>query len=470
VGDPQWQDLVDTQMAKLFAAYGGENYSCKINWFGTRAGNHYLYKDYFGFARRKENNEVWDTGLGVSFIRELPDAASLLASADFYYGDKNYPVTGTAQGHAGERDFSIKPNIMIDMPRIFRDDLSTEASLSYTWSRMRYGAVSRNDDQYLTAINRWGWYPLEKLTFRSGMDWRFIHVDSTEDGRRKGNNGGLYLTAEYRPVKNFLVLVSIKGVTDTTQGSAVPKAGFVWQVSERFTLKNNYFRSFKFPDFDDLFYHSADGLYTGNPELLPEDGAGADLTGEFSFGENFSAGLTAYTQWTTDSIHWVKHGARWTPENVGTGFFIGADVRPALSIPLSLGDVDKIKLSLHYQYQASWLLNGDLNFSHALRIPYMPMHIAGASIDIPWKTKSPEAGGSLLVSAHWESLRYADTLNRMELAPYCLLTLTLNQNIGKRFTAFAVLRNALNSLYTSFAEYPMPGINLTIGTRVNIGG
>jgi hypothetical protein len=54
----------------------------------------------------------------------------------------------------------------------------------------------------------------------------------------------------------------------------------------------------------------------------------------------------------------------------------------------------------------------------------------------------------------------------MELDPYCLLNINYNQDIGKHVTAFAVLRNALNSLYTSFAEYPMPGITLTIGARV----
>jgi outer membrane cobalamin receptor len=55
----------------------------------------------------------------------------------------------------------------------------------------------------------------------------------------------------------------------------------------------------------------------------------------------------------------------------------------------------------------------------------------------------------------------------MELAPYCLVNVTVNQHIGKNFTAFVVVRNALNQLYTSFAEYPMPGVSLTTGGRVS---
>ncbi|MDR3123736.1 MAG: TonB-dependent receptor, partial [Treponema sp.] len=100
---------------------------------------------------------------------------------------------------------------------------------------------------------------------------------------------------------------------------------------------------------------------------------------------------------------------------------------------------------------------------NSYRIPYMPTHIIGASLDIPWKT------GSLLVSAHWESSRYADPNNLMVLDPYCLVNLTVNQDIGSHVTVFGVVRNTLNALYTSFAEHPMPGVNVTLGLRAKFG-
>jgi vitamin B12 transporter len=464
-----YEDLADTQALSFFAGYGAEKHSWKLNWFGTRAMNHYLYQDYNGFARRKMSNEIWDTGAGFSYSRDLAHDATLLSSTDLYYAAKEYPVTGTAEASALERDFSVEETLSIDAPRAFRDDLSTEGSLSYTFASMRYGVDSSSVDQYGTAINRWGWYPTETLTLRAGADWRFIHVDSTGDGLRNGNNGGLYLTAEWKPAKKLLLVASVKGATDTKQGVVIPKAGLVWTLADTerlgFALKNNYFRSFKFPDFDDLFYRSADGLYVGNPELKPEDGLGADLMWELNLGNSFAASSAIYFQWTDDSIHWVKAGARWRPENVGTGCFVGADFRPSFTIPLPFSRMDKLKLGLSYQCQLSWLLNDDLDFDDALRIPYMPMHIIGASVDLPWNASSPASSGSFLASAHWESARYADTLNHMELAPYCLVNVTVNQNVGKNFTVSAALRNLLNELYTSFAEYPMPGLNLTLGCR-----
>jgi outer membrane cobalamin receptor len=89
------------------------------------------------------------------------------------------------------------------------------------------------------------------------------------------------------------------------------------------------------------------------------------------------------------------------------------------------------------------------------------MHMFGVSIDIPWKT------GSLLISGHYEGLRYHDTKNIIELDPHFLLNITVNQKLNKTVSAFAVLRNALNWYYESVADYPMPGINLTLGMKVS---
>jgi outer membrane cobalamin receptor len=91
----------------------------------------------------------------------------------------------------------------------------------------------------------------------------------------------------------------------------------------------------------------------------------------------------------------------------------------------------------------------------------MPGHTIGASVDVPWET------GSLLVSGHFETMRYTETANITELDPYLLLTVNVNQKIGKNLTAFGVARNILNQSYESFDDYPMPGLTVTLGIRAN---
>jgi vitamin B12 transporter len=257
-----------------------------------------------------------------------------------------------------------------------------------------------------------------------------------------------------------MIIASVKGVTDTRQAAVVPKLGFRWEAARQFTLKNNYFRSFKFPDFDDLYYRSMDNVNVGNPELKPEDGFGTDLTGEYAPLDWFNAALTLFGQMTTDSIHWVKqNGGRWSPANVGTAYFVGVDFRPEVTLRIDKRRLKTLKLGFNYQYQMSWLLNGDLTFTDAYRVPYMPSSIIGGSADLSW------GAGSLLVNAHYEGIRYADTMNEMPMDQHVILNATLNQGIGKHFTAFAALRNILNAHYESFAASYMPGITLTVGGR-----
>jgi len=464
IGDPEYIDLVDTQSISLFAGYGAEKFSWKTSLFGNSAGNHYLYKDDYGFARRKISNEVLDGGGDVQLMFALPKDASILSDTKLYYTNRNFPITMNSAGYAIAADFTAAENIIFAAPVIFRDDLATEASLTYQTSLSDYGANISSNDHYITGINRWSWYPTDKVTVRTGIDWRFLYINTDSPTEltpvKTGNQGGAYLTGEFKLLKNLLLIGSVKGVTNTKQAVAVPKLGLSWQAHPLFTLKNNYFRSFKFPNFDDLYYRSPDGVFAGNPNLKPEDGWGADLIGELTLEKIFSFTSTVFWQWTTDSIHWVKsQGGRWSPENVGTACFTGADFRPVFTIKLDKNNFTSLKIGINYQFQFSWLMNGDLNFDNSFRIPYIPTHIIGGTFDLAWKT------GSLLVSAHYESTRYADTMNRMALDPHCVVHATINQKAGDTFTFFASLRNILNAQYESFASYYMPGISLVVGVR-----
>ena len=464
LGGPHPEDLADAQNLSLFLGYGGRGFSWKATLFGNRAGNHFLFEDDYGFARRKISNEVLDIGGGASLAWNLSDTTTLLSDTKLYYAHKNYPITPNSVGSALATDFQVTENLLFNAPVIFQDDMSMEGSASYQFSRTSYGVDIESYDHYATGIARWNWFPSEKLTLRTGADWRTLYIDSrspTEtEPTKTGNMGGLYLTSEFSPVRKLMIVASVKGVTDTRQNAAVPKLGFRWEASSTFTLKNNYFRSFKFPDFDDLYYRSMDNIYVGNPKLKPEDGFGADLIGEYAPLDWLSGALTLFGQMTTDSIHWVKQNAsRWAPDNVGTAYFAGIDFRPELALGIDRLGLRALKLGFNCQYQVSWLLNGDLGFEDAYRVPYLPNLILGGSADIVWDT------GSLLVTAHYEGIRYADTMNEMPLDPHVVLNATVNQGIGRRFTLFASLRNILNAHYESFAAYYMPGITLTAGCR-----
>jgi vitamin B12 transporter len=460
---PHWEDMLDTQNVTLSAAYGAKSFSLSANGFFNRAENHFLFVDYLDYIRRKDHNEVWDSGASLSLVKELPNLTKLLSSSNVYYGDKNIPTSGFSSFFGIQRDSSFRQNFMIDMPRAFHDTLSAEASLTYYLNNRYYetpaGGISRHDQQSFSAINRWGWYPGGRLTLRSGFDYRFVYLDSTDMGSRNRHDGGLYLTAEFAPHKTLLLIPSIKMASDSSAVVPIPKLGIVWNATGFFTLKNNWFRSFKFPDFEDLYWTGGGGI--GNPELKPEDGWGGDLGAALRFADVLRLESVFFTQWTADSIHWAADsGGVWKPQNVGEAVFFGLDSKLRLELPVSIGPVNRIIPSFSYQYMLSYLLSYGYTWASEKRIPYMPAHTIGGSLDILWSS------GSLLLAAHYESLRYADTANLTELEPVFLLNATLNQKFGRHLTAYGALRNILNRTYVSFADYPMPALTMTLGMRL----
>jgi vitamin B12 transporter len=466
IGEPRWQDLADAQNINLFGAYGAENYSFNISVFGNWAGNHFLYNDYFGITRRKTGNEILDAGISVSFIRNIGELTKLIAAGSFYIANKNIPANGYATAFVEQNDMASRENIMLDMPIAFHDDLAMELSVSHHWKRLHYGAStpSIHNENYLSAINRWAWYAGNKFTLRFGGDYRFIYLDSTNTGLHYANRGGLYITPEYSPVRNLLLIASIKGMTDGREIIPVPKFGLSWMVNDILIIKNNYFRSFKFPDFDDLYWEESG--FSGNPDLKSEDGWGADLSMELILPIGLNINSTLYGQWTDDSIHWSNESGTWRPENYGSAVLFGWDNKVDFTVAASIGPFGKPVLSLSYLFQISWLLSGNLTFNDDKRIPYMPMHTLGISLELPWKTIKSELPGSLAISGRYESVRYTNTANSAELKPYFLMNIVYNQRVSKNIGVFGKINNVLNTRYFSYDAYPMPGISLILGINM----
>jgi len=475
---PNWEDLADTQNFDISAAYGGSKISISANVFANRAENHFLFIDRYNYTRRKDNNEVWDAGGSVSVTGELPDLLKLIASSHFYYGDKNVPGSGFSDNVGKQQDIFSRNNVMLDMPRAFHDDLAAEASLGYSFNRRNYTSsadiFSRHDQQNFTVINRWSWETNDKLTLKSGFDYRFIYLDSTDIGRRDRQDGGIYLTAEYKPVNQFMLIPSVKTVFTNKGGAlftAVPKLGLLWNVNDSLAFRNNYFRSFKFPDFEELYWSDGGAAFgnvtafgsVGNPDLKPEDGWGADIGIIWRYKHLINFESAFFTHRLKDSIHWYQRAnGIWRPENVGDAMFFGLDNKLRFEIPVNLGKIKKIIPSVSYKYLLSYLLSFGYDFADNKRIPYSPVHTLGGSLEIPWDT------GSVIINGHYESERYNDRANIIKLKQYFLLNANISQKIGKNITAFAVLRNILNESYESFIDYPMPGFTVTVGLRANL--
>jgi vitamin B12 transporter len=451
----QWQDLADAQRAALSVGFGAGKHSLSANLFTTRADNHFPFRDDNNTIRRKANSEVWDTGVAASYTRDLPYSAAVSLKTNAYFANKSIPRSGYSSDSDEQRNLSLRGTFLLNAPRAFSDQWSTELVMGYNF----LNSVFARDGQslhHIQAINRWTWFPAERLVLKMGADYAFAELLSDSAETRFTSDGGVYLTAYIQPHRKLLIAPSVKAVFREESMVPIPKLGLLWHITDELSLKNNYYRSFKHPDMEDLYWN--DGAMVGNPNLKSEDGWGEDIALSFEK-DSFTVDGALFAQWTQDSIHWYPSGNTWKPQNAGEAAFWGckAEASAALTVPAVMQAVFKTaKLSLSYQLLESRLLTGGAVWGDGNRIPYMPTHIAGFALEGGWNT------GLIIISGHFESARFADVANARALAPFFLLNLNVRQRLGA-LTLFGAVRNILNVSYQTFMDYPLPGISGTLG-------
>ena len=465
----QVKDILDTQKYVLFANYGSQDdfFSLSGSFFSNQARNHFNFEDQYSYLRRKINNEISDFGGSFSLIFNTDSLTKYIYSSDYYYGDFNFPNSGFSIFYGAQEDFSTRQNILIEAPRAFHDDLSTELSVGWHYSNRDYidsaNITSNHAQNRFLIINRWAWSLSDISLLRSGYDYTLTLIDSTEIGDRHRHDGGFYVAAELQ-VFDFLLIIPSTKIIFTSDSSSdfaiVPKLGFLWTITKSFFIRNNYFRNFKFPEFEELYWTGSGGI--GNPDLVCEDGWGADLGITWHITDNIKLDSAVFAQYIQNSIHWFGSGSIWRPENVGEAFNAGADNNISISIPLKESFLSKIELSLSHQFLLTYLLCYGYSFADSQRIPYSPEHIFNSALSFYWKS------GSLSFIGQYKGLHYEDRGNLTKLPSTFLLNICYNQNLSDSILLFSNINNVLNTNYDSYYRYPAPGISITIGVKYSI--
>jgi vitamin B12 transporter len=459
-GSAHGEDLFDAQRVNARFAVGGERASLSLSGFFNRAGNHFLYEDYLGYTLRKVNNEVFDGGASAWLTNTLRDGTTkIIVKEEVYGANKNIPVGGMTTKYSVQKDFSARTGVLFNAPRAFSDSFEMEGSVTHNYTQKKFSA-SLHQQNNIQAIYRFVYYQSDLFTLRTGVDYRFDLIKSTELGVHTGNNGGIYFTTEFNFGDKYLIIPSIKFVTDGGSFIPVPKLGLSYNVNDDITIKNNYFRSFKFPVMEDLYWN--DGMMTGNPNLKNEDGWGLDI-GLVYRKKTVTLESTLFYQYTLDSIHWAPVGTTWKPSNVGKAVIMGSENKLNFDIKLKDKPVNKINISILYTFMPSYLLSYGFNFASNKRIPYMALHTAGINASLFWKS------GDASLLTHFESDRFGDTNNLKSNKAFFTADINVNQKINSMFAMYFVIKNLFNARYEYFEDYTMPGVSLTVGIKLNFG-
>ena len=494
-----------------YSGQTGDASFLKINAKGTFANNRYLFYNYLNALSERMNAEVIDGNAGINFEHFFGNGNLLNVNDLFYIGNKNTPGTKNSTLIGIQKDLNNIFSIQVIQPEI-AEGIRLENTVSYQSSNRHYSETSTSKTlseekrkeleenisrHYINTFKYAGtgsFYRWKNFSDSVGLTFEYTNLNSTDDGFHNQFCGAVKNTAKMtwnigsdgnssdntNNADNFNVSDKPQFVLTLPLAAKFCDKNFAFTPKLGFGLETSYidlyldgYRMTQFPTMDDLYWDSAD--YHGNPDLIPEDGWGADFTTNVhNVWLPFS--ICVFTNYYENKIKWAYTDSTWKPMNVASAFYLGTDFNFEKNFWQ-----DRITIKGNCEYLYTKLL--DKNSSdYGNKIMWTPDFVAGLCLqcNFPQKDRFPKT--NLSIDANYTGKRYVSNLNISSLEPYFLVNLSVQSefkvNIKDRkdssadsksqliILPYLRIENLLNTSYESIEDYPMPGISLSVGCKI----
>ncbi len=448
----KWFDFFDTQRLNTGFSLSSGSVSYDASFSLNRAGNHFIYRDDYTIKRRLVNNEILDFNVSNGFVFNLPHYIIASLSGSYYYADRN--ISGAVNSDNPGKQFDYKGHGQFSLKADFvgTDNIFTEFITNYNHSTMEWTdsfGYSKHQIDSVFAVNRWGFIITDWVTLNTGSDIAVDCINSNMVGTLYVINGGSSISADFNINKKVLITPFLKLIYNPKYPVPIPKISSVFIINDFVRLKANFFRVFRVPSINDLYWPSSN-YAKGNPLLDFEDGFGGDFIVEYVNNRLFSAESSIYSNYIQNVIQWQNNNGQWIPNNTGAALFIGS------------GHTLKTLFSRYfyctaqYEFLLSFLVSDGLTILSDKRMPYKPVHTFGFSITGDWQS------GHVTLSGNYQSERFTNSTNAGFLNPFFILDVDINQTFHD-FTFFLSFKNMLNLYYFLIEDYPMPNGSVTLG-------
>lgn len=232
---------------------------------------------------------------------------------------------------------------------------------------------------------------------------------------------------------------------------------------EKLLFKANGGRSYRIPDFDDLFWSSS-SFAVGNPSLLPEVQLYADVGLLYQPKQNLSMELVVFHHQIKQLILWdLGPGGLWTPRNIGKAQMQGIEAEIRLLKELSF-----LSCSAEYGMNGNWLHPLDKSEDSVTYNYFLPRKALGQVN--AFITLNFYGGASFRLEGHYTGMRYLTAANTKWLDSYWVINLSGEYPLGSHWRFSGNIQNLLNRSYVDIRDYPVPGIQGSLGIRYIMGG
>ena len=445
---------VDTFSQSFY--YNGQIYKndfLKAGFKATAAANEFLYKNYLNRLDIRKNSSVYDANVNLGYSHYFGSGNSISFSDLVYAGYKHTPGTKTSTLSGIQQDYNNNICFTLNCPSIIKN-FTFNSNLSWISNNRFFDQSSESSKHY---VNTFTFNSLAEFTkFKNykqsaGFNLELTKLISTDDGNHLQFSGIFKETSKFIISKHFNISIPLGIKFSGNNFAFTPKIGFKFPFKYVDFVLSGY-RMVQFPNMDDLYWDGAG--YKGNPNLLPEDGYGAELT--FNVHNIFIPfSFCIYSNYYQNKIQWSNQNSIWSAYNISSAYYLGFN----LSFEKTLFKIWNLKGNFEYLYNA--LLNKNNSLTYGNRIMWTPDLVFSIISTLNFNKFT------VLTEINYTGKKYISNLNIDYVDPYCLVNIALDFDIWKNVKPYLRVDNLFNTDYESVPDYPMPGISLSLGVKCN---
>ena len=360
----------------------------------------------------------------------------------FRRGDADYE---TPQDGPQESTFDYQLGTIF-IENQFNEIWSATTRLGYYEQDLRvvspfFTSTAETEKLSFSTDHEWAWH--DSVTTRAGFIWEETDFASSLGDQGRRTNVGFYGQQLWQPADALLFKAGARWEDYDDFGDE-----FTWDFGARFNISNdlsiktNYGRAFRTPNFSELF---GSNFTSPSPNLTPETSTGWDLGIEKEFGSSQNRRL---------SLTWFENDIEDTIQTVffGSAFNVpGKTKASGLEAALSWGfENPDVELRAAYTY-LDRSLSGLPEQVASLRVGYEPTNQLNLALNVEWVDQRSYGGTPL--DAYW------------------IANLRAEYALNDQVTLYGRVDNLFDESYrlASFSgtDYPARGRGIFFGARVD---
>jgi outer membrane cobalamin receptor len=296
-----------------------------------------------------------------------------------------------------------------------------------------------------------GQYQFGNHELLTGATVKHESFESTIFGDHSRNDNGLFLQDTWQLGSWLKLVTGLRQDYYTDFASPVlPKVTLIGSVTDQFTIKAGFGKTFRAPSFEDLYWNTP--YMYGNPDLRPEKGDRFDLIAEWKQNKQsitldlYQSNLHNYINWAPDS------SGNWAASNLNQ-----MDVN-GMSLNWQNTFANLVTVKMGYNYMDKKVTDPYLGDNQVYN--YFGKHQFNLGLDFKYQT--------WLYGLDWyfvQDREYVAYGSPTQMPDYEVFNVNIKYLVNKNLSFALSADNLTDEEYQVNNGYPMPGRSYTLSTK-----